>query len=372
MLFLPLTLTFASLQNFHNSHQMQSMHLSLSEVAVCCLASSCLTFLYVTKPWESDKDTSRDVAGPLASPVAPKERRTLEQEMKENDGTLTVHPIGTVRSIYRLCVGTPRQGWLAPDARGRIELMDNHDVVSGLQGYSHVWISFVFHLNLVGRKTPTKITPPALGKKVGVLATRSPHRPNPVGLSLVRLERIETKKIPRENQRPLLQTVLHISGVDLVDGTPVLDIKPFIGTYDGHMIDYKAPSWVVEGLQQSRTVELTDQAHKDLEQMCRNRQLEFYSNADEAVRCVQQVLSMDVRSSYKTTKARNSDDRATNSVRLVASEEVEDGATTQQIDNMLLHLDTQAGTSHRVESMKSGAEDHVVVTEIEWMGDLYR
>ena len=143
------------------------------------------------------------------------------------------------------------------------------DAVQGLEDYSHVWNVFVFHLNTVSKKkknsnnqsnsVPSKIAPPALGgTKVGVLASRSPHRFNPIGMTLAKLERIETKRIynqndledytdagvnsennnPRDNRKKKktkasqLVTSLYLSGLDLVDGTPVLDIKPYVATYD--------------------------------------------------------------------------------------------------------------------------------------------
>ena len=111
-------------------------------------------------------------------------------------GIVSAKPIGVVRSVYRLCVGTPRQGLLSPQSRGRIELTVENasDMVDGLEGFSHIWILFVFHLNTVPKNhksPPTKIAPPALGgHKVGVLATRSPHRYNPMGMTLCKLDSI--------------------------------------------------------------------------------------------------------------------------------------------------------------------------------------
>ena len=146
--------------------------------------------------------------------------------------------------------GTPRQGLLVPDAVGRIEL-DTSRIqgvsLDGLQEHSHVWVSFLFHTNTntvrlsalddgdkpaaattkkrrrknakPKRKVfPAKVAPPALGgRRVGVFSTRSPHRPNPVGLTLLRLEGVDLKR-----------GVLHVSGLDLVNGTPIIDIKPYM------------------------------------------------------------------------------------------------------------------------------------------------
>jgi len=111
--------------------------------------------------------------------------------------SITMQPVGHVSSVYRLCVGTPRQGLLAPNSRGRIDLYPDRiasDSVLSLDSFSHVWVMFIFHLNTTSQKHtlengqvakhpfPSKIRPPALGgKRVGIFATRSPHRPNQIG-----------------------------------------------------------------------------------------------------------------------------------------------------------------------------------------------
>ena len=135
-------------------------------------------------------------------------------------------PIGVVESPFKEKFGTPRQPGLVAESRGTIVLRDdlNPDAFDGLAEFSHVWIVFVFHENQSvreGRKTvKTKVHPPRLeGKAVGVFATRSPHRPNPIGLSLVKIERIEGRRI-------------YIKGLDLIDGTPVLDLKPYLPTIE--------------------------------------------------------------------------------------------------------------------------------------------
>ena len=100
----------------------------------------------------------RDKSTTTSESRQPHKRMTLEELLQDED--LTVKPIGTVRSIYRLCVGTPRQGLLAPHARGRLELDANisQDAVLELDGFSHVWVVFVFHLNTLSKnqRVPTK------------------------------------------------------------------------------------------------------------------------------------------------------------------------------------------------------------------------
>lgn len=132
-------------------------------------------------------------------------------------------PIGVVHSCFEEKFAVPRQPGLVPSAKGTIELQPpfNHpDMVDGLENCSHIWIQFVFH-QCIDRGWQMKVRPPRLGgnKKMGVLATRATHRPNGLGLSVVKLEKIETAK---------QKVLLHIQGQDLVDGTPVLDIKPYI------------------------------------------------------------------------------------------------------------------------------------------------
>ncbi|MFO7642499.1 MAG: tRNA (N6-threonylcarbamoyladenosine(37)-N6)-methyltransferase TrmO [Candidatus Competibacteraceae bacterium] len=132
-------------------------------------------------------------------------------------------PIGLIRSGFREKFGIPRQAGLAPAARATLELLPPYNqptAVRGLEGFSHVWLVFVFHGLPMGRWQPT-VRPPRLGghRRLGVFATRSTFRPNPIGLSAVKLERIATRQG---------QVLLHLQGVDLLDGTPVLDIKPYL------------------------------------------------------------------------------------------------------------------------------------------------
>ncbi|HCZ13126.1 MAG TPA: tRNA (N6-threonylcarbamoyladenosine(37)-N6)-methyltransferase TrmO [Candidatus Accumulibacter sp.] len=130
-------------------------------------------------------------------------------------------PIGYLATPFRDRFGIPRQPRLAPHARGQLRLLrpyDREEAVRGLEAFSHVWLSFVFH-RTAGRWSPT-VRPPRLGgnERVGVFASRSPFRPNPLGLSLVELLSIDTRD----------GVLLTFGGVDLLDGTPVLDIKPYI------------------------------------------------------------------------------------------------------------------------------------------------
>lgn len=133
-------------------------------------------------------------------------------------------PIATVHSCYRTKFGIPRQSGLIPEATGWLELLPPYNqpnTVRGLEAFSHIWVIFVFNENLREGWKAT-VRPPRLGgdRRLGVFATRSPFRPMPLGLSALKLERLEL--------RPRGQIRLHVSGLDLLDGTPVLDIKPYL------------------------------------------------------------------------------------------------------------------------------------------------
>ena len=126
--------------------------------------------------------------------------------------------------------GVPRQSGLVPQLRGRIVFEPayrNPDAVRGLEDFSHLWLIWQFSEAVRQDWSPT-VRPPRLGgnRRMGVFATRSPFRPNHLGLSSVRLERVE--------QSAALGPVLHICGADLMDGTPILDIKPYVPYADCH------------------------------------------------------------------------------------------------------------------------------------------
>lgn len=315
----------------------------------------------------------------------------------DSDDVFTFRPIGTVRSIYRLCVGTPRQGMLAPHSRGQIvfdsSLLSSDSIVE-LEKYSHIWVVFIFHLNTNtnvvhrnnhssssssttinidakqgtrGKKQfPSKIAPPALGgKRVGLFSTRTPHRPNPIGFTLCRLDSVYTpvkgKSIKKNANYAVNDNFyLNVSGLDLVDGTPVLDVKPYVPHYDSVQLRHQheqqsimapidiikidhsqidkdddadsitneriqiasdapngaiVPDWVSSGLGRRRSVTLASQADLQLKAIVDSDGLEFYGkqsawgdnndNAFQSIRqCIIEVLGADVRSAWQTGKAR--------------------------------------------------------------------
>lgn len=135
---------------------------------------------------------------------------------------LTLEPIGFVRSRMATKVEAPRQSRAADGTQATIELLPGRNfehALEDLAGWEYLWVIFWFHLNPGWR--PKVLPPRSTSGRKGVFATRSPHRPNPLGLSSVRLERVDG-------------LTLHIRDLDMLDGTPVLDIKPYVAYTDAH------------------------------------------------------------------------------------------------------------------------------------------
>ena len=137
---------------------------------------------------------------------------------------MTLDPIGTVRSCFGGKFGVPRQPGLCPSAWGTLVFHPPYrcrESLRGLDGFSHLWLIFGFHETAAQGWKPT-VRPPRLGgnRRIGVFASRSTFRPNGLGLSLVRLEGIDESTA----DGPLLR----LGGLDLIDGTPVYDIKPYL------------------------------------------------------------------------------------------------------------------------------------------------
>ena len=145
---------------------------------------------------------------------------------------MTIEPIAYIRTAFPEKFGIPRQSGLAASLHGRIVFepqFRDPEALRGLDGFSHLWLIWEFSANrrTTGQWQPT-VRPPRLGGNthMGVFATRSPFRPNPLGLSCVEVERIETDS----SEGP----VIHVRGADLMDGTPIFDIKPYIRYADSH------------------------------------------------------------------------------------------------------------------------------------------
>ena len=138
--------------------------------------------------------------------------------------------IATLHGAFPTKFGIPRQSGLVEDLEATVVFEPeyrNPDALRGLEGFSHLWLIWSFSQAIRPHWSPT-VRPPRLGgnTRMGVFATRSPFRPNPIGLSSVRLKGIV--------QHPTFGPVLHVAGADLMDGTPIFDIKPYLPYTDAH------------------------------------------------------------------------------------------------------------------------------------------
>ena len=143
---------------------------------------------------------------------------------------MEIQPIAHFESPFTTKFGIPRQSGLVPDLTGRIVFAPEYrqmDAVRGIDGFDYLWLVWEFSANRDAEKSLT-VRPPRLGgnQRMGVFATRSPFRPNNLGLSCVKFDRVEND--------PKLGPVIYVRGADLMDGTPIYDIKPYIPYADAH------------------------------------------------------------------------------------------------------------------------------------------
>lgn len=197
-------------------------------------------------------------------------------------------PIGMIRSCFTENFGIPRQAGLAPDARARLELFSPYacaDAVRQLEGFSHLWLLYVFHGER-GKSWWPLVRPPRLGgnEKVGVFASRSPRRPNPIGLSAVRLLSMDRRSDT---------LALELGGVDLLDGTPVLDIKPYLPYADA--IDGARGGYASAPPLPTLRVEFSDLA----ERQCAVHETRYPNLAA----LITQMLALDPRPAYRVEDA---------------------------------------------------------------------
>jgi tRNA-Thr(GGU) m(6)t(6)A37 methyltransferase TsaA len=200
------------------------------------------------------------------------------------ENQLTFNYIGRVNSPYKEKFAIPRQPGLVSAAQGSILLLDdanNEELLRGIEQFSHLWILFIFHGTQCQGWKPL-VRPPRLGgnKKLGVLATRSTFRPNPIGMSVVKLEGIT------QNNK---QTVINISGLDLLDQTPVVDIKPYIPYSDS--IDNAQAGFAQQQPLQALTTKFSQQAQDDMQK--------YQREYPELALFIEQVLAQDPRPAYK-------------------------------------------------------------------------
>lgn len=141
---------------------------------------------------------------------------------------MEIKPIATFHSPFSSKFGIPKQSGLVEELQGEIVFESqyrNADALRGMDGFDYLWLIWGFSANKHAATSPV-VRPPVLGgnEKVGVFATRSPFRPNPLGLSSVKIESVDYDNV-----------VIHVSGADLMDGTPIYDIKPYVPYADCHV-----------------------------------------------------------------------------------------------------------------------------------------
>lgn len=259
------------------------------------------------------------------------------KDEKAGSASYPMTPIGLIRSCFSTRNGTPRQPMLVTLARASLVLSSKNvaaEAFDGLSQYSHCWLIYVFHENTdlpgLWKQPPhkdfkAKVRVPRLdGGKMGVFATRTPHRPCPVGLTVAKVEGIQG-------------ATLLLSGADLVDGTPVLDIKPYL-PYCDSVPDAIAPSWVKAGGDDDviamASVDFTEGFSEELAKCWETMgKLSLYSSWMEFQGLLQQVLSRDIRSLSQRQKPHNAILSALNEQYLNAPKDVNFDALQKALDN---------------------------------------
>ncbi|RYU53062.1 tRNA (N6-threonylcarbamoyladenosine(37)-N6)-methyltransferase TrmO [Aliivibrio finisterrensis] len=208
--------------------------------------------------------------------------------MKNTSMTYHIDPVGFIQSPYKEKFAVPRQPRLAPSATSRLKLVgeaNSPEAVRGIEQFSHLWLLFLFDQNLEAGWRPT-VRPPRLGgnERIGVFASRATFRPNGIGMSAV-----ELKGVVQEGN----QTYLELGSIDLVDNTPIIDIKPYI-PYSDSIPD--ALGGFAEKEPDVLNVYLSIEAQKSLSSHPQKAQI-------EAV--IKEVLGQDPRPAYKKGKADN-------------------------------------------------------------------
>jgi tRNA-Thr(GGU) m(6)t(6)A37 methyltransferase TsaA len=192
--------------------------------------------------------------------------------------------IGIINSCYKEKFGIPRQPNLVDSAQAKLYLNQDfsEESVRGLEGFSHIWLSFVFHDTQAQGWKPM-VRPPRLGgnKKVGIFASRSTFRPNPLGLSVVELTKVEHTKTG---------IVLSLAGCDLLDDTPIVDIKPYLSYVDA-IPDAKS-GFAQEMPDIKLEVNFSQKANQDIEKAAQRL-------GQDIKLLIKQVLQLDPRPSYQ-------------------------------------------------------------------------
>ena len=212
---------------------------------------------------------------------------------KGNNDTFTFNSIGTLISCFPEKFSSPRQGNLLELTRGKIVLKKNIDLhcFDGIENFTYIWIVYVFHLNqgFAGSKViPPKYPGKDNNKKLGIFATRTPHRYNPIGLTLCKFDKIKNREI-------------FISCVDMITGTPILDIKPYhhLESVDVFAPNIKYAQWIYDSCKAEKcSVIIKDKAIKNIEDILKEKKLMFYDKKEDLIKLIQGVLEIDPHSKY--------------------------------------------------------------------------
>lgn len=198
--------------------------------------------------------------------------------------SISFKPIGVIRSCYKEKFGIPRQPGLVTAASATLELHAPYDcpeALAALEGFSHIWVIFLFH-QLKRQSWKPTVRPPRLGgnQRIGVFASRSPFRPNPIGLSAVLLDGIDCS-----GGRCRLQ----LRGADLLDGTPVLDIKPYVPYADA--LPEARGAYAAQAPVSVLTVEFSEEAAQQCAALAA-------SGVPDLRQLIEQILRADPRPAY--------------------------------------------------------------------------
>lgn len=228
--------------------------------------------------------------------------------------------IGFVESCFIDKFGTPRQPGLIPESKGFLKILPEfqpQDSLQGLEKFSHLWVIFGFHKNHKDTRFHAKIHPPRLeGDKVGLFSTRSPHRPNPMGLSVLKIEKVERDGV-------------WVRGLDLIDGTPIYDIKPYL-PYAESIPDAQG-GWAPEAPQTPWKVEI----------LCQTKLATWKTKRPEIEELICKTLQLDPRPQiYKGYEGQESPYRSKHAVRLYGGDvhfEFKDNGVIEVFDILFMN-----------------------------------
>jgi len=306
----------------------------LLSAALGAVAGAVAVFLLLSRRLAADREELRVEREKRAQER--KGRTWAERQLREAgtrqqmEAGWSFRAIGTASSCYKSRCGTPRQGMLVNSSRAVIQLsihVNPGASLDGLDRYSHLWVLYVFHQNTnvtreasirsefqrrsaanEGQKDVDQAVPPWQGLKMkirpprhpdpnfrcGVFACRTPHRPNPIGLSLCRVVKVDRKR-----------GEVTVAGLDVVDGSPILDIKPYHPLFES-VADASEPDWVTRSYEETMLeVHFSDQATKDM--LDAKTRLKGDSSPFESWDVLEQgitsTLSLDIRSPHQKSKA---------------------------------------------------------------------